>query len=442
MSAFLASLLSLSLAAQEAPRPPNVLLIVADDVGADSVRCYGERAEAPRTDSIDALASRGVRFTRAYANPWCSPTRAAVLTGRYSMRTGIGYPINRNTDSFALADEETTLPELVERERGAPFDSSAIGKWHLARFADLDAPRRQGFDWFEGSMGNLVGEDNYFSRREVRNGELFETHKYATVEEVDDAIARVNAMREPWFLYLAFNTAHAPFHVPPPESSGASFAEGHVPTDPELYSAMVQSMDREIGRLFAALGPERTARTNVIFLGDNGTPMDALEDRYKALRSKGTLFEGGIRVPLIVAGPSVSGEARACAELVGAVDLFATIAEMFGVDPRRAATSERPIDSVSFLPLLRDAAAHSRRAYLLAEEFRPNGPGPYAELHRALISREWKLGRDLDGSERFFDLRDPARADAPLRIHELTGEQRQRYEALRRELDALTQPPK
>lgn len=421
-----------------APTSHNVLVIVADDVGCDMVRCFSGRGDGPSTPALDALAARGVRFERAYANPWCSPTRAALLTGRYSFRTGIGYPINQATDGFALADDELTLPEFLERALGRTLDTSAIGKWHLSRFSDLDGPRRQGFDWFEGSLGNLVGEDGYFARQEVRNGERVPTSRYATVEEADDAIARLGAMREPWLLYLAFNSAHEPFHAPPRESSGVAFEPGSNPSQAQLYAAMVQSLDHEVGRVLAALGPELGARTNVVFLGDNGTPMDALEDKYKRARSKGTLFEGGIRVPLIIAGPSVSGAPRVCDELVGAVDLFATIAGMFGVEQRAFDGLERELDSLSFMPLLRDPQASSARRFLLAEEFRPNGHGARVESHVAVFTRSAKLGVTLQGEERFFDLSDRANADRPIKIPALTSEQKRQYEELKAELERLT----
>lgn len=422
--------------ADPAPSARNVLVIVADDVGCDMLSCYAGAA-APPTPHLDALAARGVRFTRAYANPWCSPTRAALLTGRYGFRTGIGSPINSVSDQVALADDELTLPEVLARGLGEGFDSSAIGKWHLSRLDDLDAPRRQGFRWYEGVPANLEGQADHTLAREVRNGELVECGRYALTEETDDALARAHAMREPWLLYTAYHAVHEPLHMPPVALGGDAPVEGREPTRPEMFRAMVRALDREVGRLLAGLGPELLARTDVLFLGDNGTFGEVLEDKRLRIRSKGTLFEGGVRVPLLCAGPSVAQPGRTSAELVGIVDLFATACDLFGVNARSHVPAEVELDSRSLLALLRDPTARSGRASVLCEEFRPNGHGPFKEVHRAIVGVDGKLCRDPGGLDRYFDLTDPVLVDRPLKLGQLTPAQRLRFDELSRVYDAL-----
>ena len=236
-----------SLGVSTAPHPPgNVLLIVADDVGSDMIGMFGQHPAAAPTPTLDALAANGVAFMSAYTDPVCSPTRACILTGRYGFRTGMGNAILPGVVDFSLPHSEVTIPERLTAASRWHIENSAVGKWHLSAPPANVAlePNLQGFDWFSGMPGNLYLGQTYYAHTKIENGISLSSTTYVTTEQVDDAIARTQSMREPWFLYLAFNTAHAPFHVPPPESSGASFAEGHVPTDPELYSAIVQSMER------------------------------------------------------------------------------------------------------------------------------------------------------------------------------------------------------
>lgn len=424
--------LALQAQPQAAPARANVLVIVLDDVGTDLVGCYG--GMPGQTPTLDALAARGVRFTRAYANPWCSPTRAMLLTGRYSFRTGVGFPINRGNEGRPLAEEELTLPEALRKAPGGAPDSSAIGKWHLGSIEDLDAPRRQGFAWYEGWPANFEKSESYVAPQEVRNGELVKLGRYVTSEEADDALARAKAMREPWFEYFAPHAVHEPLHWPPEELAGPA-PVGREPGKPEQVRAMLRALDREIGRVLEGLGPELRARTNVIVLGDNGTLGQAQEDARLRERSKGTLYESGVRVPLIVAGPAVRGGARSCDELVGAIDVFATVTELFGLDARVALPEGHALDSVSFVPLLRDAQAVSARTSLLCEEFRPNGPGPYDEVHRALVSRTGKLACDPGRPAMYFDL--TQRAERIQKLEQLDTTQRAEAERLAAELERI-----
>jgi arylsulfatase A-like enzyme len=193
----------------EPDRPPNVLVVLLDDVGTDKVSAYGEHPRPASTPTLDGLAADGVLFRNAWAMPSCSPTRAALLTGRYPRRTGVGRTVQSRMGDFELHLHEVTLPELL---RGAPdaWATSEVGKWHLATYASPDnvtAPAAQGFDWYRSTVSNLVESsepgvvDTYYDWEKVDNGELVRMSDYVTTDQVDDAIARVRAMPEPWLLY-------------------------------------------------------------------------------------------------------------------------------------------------------------------------------------------------------------------------------------------------
>jgi arylsulfatase A-like enzyme len=417
----------------------NVLVIVADDVGVDMIGAYAEHPAHPPTPNIDALAANGVLFRRAYANPTCSPSRATILTGRYGFRTGIGEPIRQDLPDYSLAPDEITLPELLELGLPLGVDTSAIGKWHLgSRFAgEFDHANQQGFDWFQGTLGNLFDGETYFQHEKVTNGLPATSFEYATTEQVDDAIARLSTMREPWLLYVAFNAAHVPFHAPPPNLH-TYVLTGTPQTNPvEHYGAAVEAIDTEIGRLLDTLPPAVRAKTTIVFLGDNGSPNEATTTPSVPGNAKGTLYEGGVRVPLIVSGRDVAAPGREVDAFVQTVDLFPAVAEMLGVDVALAMPDARPIDGISLLPYLRDPSQAPLRAWVFAEVFTPNGFGPYSAVGRMVRDTRWKLIERIPGAELFFDMQGLTFEGASLLPGVLTPEQQAGYDALRAQLDAL-----
>lgn len=416
--------------------PPNVLIVVADDVGTDKLSGYGEHPRPPATPVLDDLARQGVRFRHAYATPLCSSTRAAILTGRHGRRNGLGVIIPWN-GTWELPLDEVTIPELLDRS-GTDWATAAIGKWHLSgpRTANGYAhPNRQGFDHAAGSLNNLYfddedsaakGDTNYFHWEKNVDGQLELANTYATATTTDDALRWVGTAREPWFLYVAYNAAHSPFHAPP--GSGVAAGAGA----PALHAAMVQDLDREVGRLLGGLPAAQRARTLVVFVGDNGSPKSTITPPRLPTQGKTTLFEGGTNVPLIVAGPGVFRGGTTDA-LVHVVDLLPTIAEWAGVDPAKTGA---PLDGVSFGDALRTPASPGRRRFVYTERFGPTGPPPWRTDTRAVRDDRYKLMVGPDG-EQFFDLlgRDD---DGPARRPEaLTGEERARYDALKAELDRM-----
>ena len=227
---------------QPSPRKPNVVLILADDMGVDYVGAYGEAPNPPCTPNIDSLAGGGMLFRNAWAHPTCVPARAALLTGRHGFRTGLGVP-GANGD---LALAETIVPEML-----TGYASACFGKWHLAGNNNNAHPNQSGFLDYAGPIGGFV--DDYQNWPKITNGAPSTSTNYLTRETADDAISWLQSAPEPFFLFLSFNAPHAPWHIPPPAScSGASPAGcaetycGNLPmpsTVPDRTKAMTEAMD-------------------------------------------------------------------------------------------------------------------------------------------------------------------------------------------------------
>ncbi|MEE8468333.1 MAG: sulfatase-like hydrolase/transferase, partial [Planctomycetota bacterium] len=290
----------------------NVLLVVLDDVGLDRVAAYGALDDPPATPTLDRLIREGIRFDRCWSNPFCSATRATLITGRYGFRTGIGAAL-RDGDA-GLGAEEWTLPRVLRAATDGTTYTAAIGKWHLgAGDGDLEHPRRSGFEHYAGCLNNLRSQSPraYYQWTKVVDGEPRKVEGYLTTDTTDDALRAIEAAGErPWFVYLAYHAAHNPLHEPPAGLFEREL-EGTAFTHPaEFHKAMVEALDHELGRLLREMDPEVLARTTLLVVGDNGTQGVANEPPWDRQRGKGTLFEGGIHVPLIVAGAGVGERAR------------------------------------------------------------------------------------------------------------------------------------
>ncbi len=379
---------------------PNVLLLVADDVGVDLVAAYGESPTPPCTPNIDRLAATGVLFRNAWTNPVCSPTRAQILTGRHGFRTGIGRTVGDLVDGTGLDLEEDLLPEVLPG-----YATAAIGKWHLGDAAQGPLhPNESGFERFAGSLSNLQGSGTgYTNWTKTIDGLQVPSSVYATEDTVDEALLATSSLPEPWMILVAFNACHTPIHDPPPHlcAAPAPCADawcGNVSPErptPERVRAMMEVLDAQLGRLLEGIA-DAQRDTVVIFLGDNGTDGEAVEPPFDPLRAKGTLYQAGIRVPLIVSGPdTVVGE---CQALVTATDVFATVTELagfgFGAE-----------DSISLAPYLAEPELPSLRDYAYAEWFTPNHPsGPPEQHRRAVRDRRFKLIRRIGQVDELYDL--------------------------------------
>ena len=427
----------------------NILIVVADDLGMDILSCFGEGADPyPPTPNICALARDGVRFRNTWAFTVCSPSRAALLTGRYPHTTGIGSNIAALSNTLPFG--EVTLPETLAL-LSPTYETAAIGKWHLGNClnGDRDSPGLAGFPHFAGAERNL---SDYFDWLKTTNGVKTPcspgspgcpSSSYATTVNVDDALDWIEARAGPWFLFLAFNAPHEPFQAPPdglhsyhgvirdnlPVAEGEICIFGH---DRPCYLATVEAMDREIGRLLSSMDPAMRDQTTVIFVGDNGTPGRVTAPPFQPDHAKTTLYEGGINVPMIIAGPAVVNPGREARHLVSTVDLFPTVLELAGVvDPGPSPGGQRR-DGVSLMPILQDPLSGQVRSWVFSEAF-----GADIADARAIRGNRFKL-LERQGAEEFYDLElDPFEQDDLLQLPELDALQQMNLDRLRSSLDGL-----
>ncbi len=414
--------------------PPNVLLIIADDVGIDLVGAYDAGGEPPPTPTLDALAANGIRFDHAYAYPWCSPTRVALLTGHAHREFGIGRAIRAENDrdaSLPLAAD--TLPKLLDTSPQG-WSHALIGKWHLSTLAEdpHDAPLRHGFDRFVGSFANLYArhaydgeEQSYYDWERSEDGDVARSRTYVTTQNVNDALDVIDTLQEPWLTWLAFPAAHDPWNPPPEDLHGY----GPLDDDAEMgirYRAIVEAMDREIGRLLASMDPATRARTLIVFVGDNGTTRGAMRGPFEGAPAKGTVYEPGVHVPLIVSGAAVAAPGRRVEGLVRVNDLFATLLDLADVDPGPLAVPAR-----SFARGLVDPQAEIGADTVFIETFAPNGDGPWDEAEAAMArDHRFKLIEE-EGTEALYDLEGRLVEGEPLDLEALTDEQAAARDRLR-----------
>ncbi|OWK36613.1 sulfatase [Fimbriiglobus ruber] len=337
--------------ATAAPAPaagkPNVVLVVIDDLGQRDLGCYGSTYY--RTPNLDALAKQGVRFTDAYAScPVCSPTRVSLLTGKYPQRVGItdwlpgqaDRPIHKLSRPKLPAELPLTEVTLAEALKAAGYATAHVGKWHLG--GEGFGPKEQGFDL------NIAGDHtgtpiSYFApfrnkQRFMPGLEVAPDGEYLTDRLTAEAIKFIEANKDrPFFLYLPHYAVHTPLRGKK-ELVEKYKARGHGSQGNPVYAAMVESMDESVGRVLKALDDLKLAdNTCVIFTSDNGglatlEGMPAASTFNGPLREgKGYLYEGGVRVPLIVRGPGVGKAGSATDTVTSSIDVFPTVLDVCGV---------------------------------------------------------------------------------------------------------------
>ena len=323
-----------ALLAAESP-PPNVVLILADDQGWGDLRAHGN--ETLDTPHIDRMAREGARFDRFYVSPLCALTRAGLLTGRYNLRTGTA-GVTRGVET--MRTEEVTIAEVLKK---AGYATGCFGKWHNgAHFPNH--PNGQGFDEFFGFCGGHF--DLYFDPLLERNGERAPTKGYITDVLTDAAMEwmTVNKQR-PFFAYVPYNAPHTPCQVPDRYFDKYT-ARGCDPKLASIYG-MVENIDDNVGRLLEHLDKlDLARRTIVVFLTDNGPNSDRYNGNMKG--RKGSVDEGGCRVPLIVRYPQTIRPSTFVTEPASHIDLLPTIAEFAGV----TVENRHRLDGVSLTTLL------------------------------------------------------------------------------------------
>ena len=334
---------------------PNLLLIIPDDLGVDSIGCYG-LGTAPPTPVMDSIAQGGLRFTRVFVNPACTPTRAAILTGRHAMRSECTMALPPGAPGLS-GNAMTLAVPLAD----AGYQTAMIGKWHLGNRYGNVTPGAFGWNHFEGVLDSGVGNPYLWTK--VTNGLPTTCTQYILSNQVDSAISWIQSQSGPWALALTLTLPHVPYHTPPSNLHTQNLAGLNAATNPRpFFAAMVQAMDTEIGRLLSTLGPAALANTNIVVLADNGTDNAVVAPPLQASHAKGSLYDGGSHVPLIVKGPAVANPGTLATEMVSGIDVFPTILAMCGINhpsPTLAATAP-PLDGVSFAAALSGQSGYGR----------------------------------------------------------------------------------
>jgi arylsulfatase B len=394
---------------------PNILLILVDDLGAEATSVYpdltGDSGAVP-VPNIEALANGGLVFDNAWASPVCSPTRGTIVSGLYGHRTGV------TTVGNVLPTDTVTLFDRISADSPAGYGQAFFGKYHLGGGSIDPRPggafetasgilqhvRDLGITTYRGILGGGLADYFNWTAYDI-DGPSLATTTYATTALTDYAIDYIQeheATRpnEPWFVYQAYNGPHAanggnsPYQVPPPElhsvdlSSVGDPAPGTYATNVPVYQANIQSVDTEIGRLLGAVDFENTV---VIFIGDNGVPPPVKDTGTLLREAKGAVYEGGVRVPLIVAGAGVTYRGRRD-DLFVTTDLYATILSLTGVPVSQVN------NSYSITPVLSDEAATSGRTHSFTEVSRGTSQRRYA-----IKDRRYKLVSNL-GTPELYDL--------------------------------------
>ena len=399
------------------PLRPNIVFIMADDLGNADLGYRGGLIKSP---NIDELAKGGVRLESFYGEPVCTPSRAALMTGRYPMRYGLQTLVIFPSHTYGLPTDEKTLPEALKE---AGYKTMMVGKWHLGHADEKYWPQNRGFDYF---YGNVVGEIDYFTHERggaidwQRNGKFLKEDGYYTQLIGDDAIRLIDQQdgKTPFFLYVASLAPHAPYQAP--QSYVDQYAS--VP-DPmrRTYSAMITALDDQVGRIVAELDKKGLRdNTIILFSSDNagatsgmfaqgaksnserGEEAGGIEQGQKAPASnapfrggKGSLYEGGVRVPAFVNWPAQLKPAVVDAPL-HMVDVMPTLLDLAG----GTGSPDHPFDGRDMWPTLAAGAPSPNDDVLIN-----------VEAFRGAVRRgDWKLIKIalLPGRTELYDLaKDP-----------------------------------
>ena len=398
------------------PTRPNIVFIVADDLGYADLGCYGGRDASfgPVSPVLDGLAAQGLKLTQGYSNsPVCSPTRFALMTGRYQyrLRGAAEEPINsksRGSTTLGLPPEHPTLPSLL---RDAGYRTALMGKWHLG-YPPAFGPLRSGYDEFFGPMSGGVDyfthcsstgqHDLYLNDAEQQEG------GYLTDLITDHGLDFVRRMAEgarsgtPFFLSLHYTAPHWPWETRDDEAL-AQEVKGNLfhlhGGNIDTYRRMIHHMDEGIGRLMDLLRAEGLERnTLVVFTSDNGG--ERFSDNWPLVGGKMDLTEGGIRVPWIAHWPAVIAPGSTSTQTCMTMDWSATMLDAAGA----TAAASHPLDGRSLMPLLRDATWRNDQPLF----WRMNHRG-----QRAMRLGPWKYLR-VDGHDYLFNLEGDERERANL----------------------------
>jgi arylsulfatase A-like enzyme len=367
--------------APAAPSKPNVLILLADDLGWHDVGFHGSEI---RTPNIDRLVSQGMRFDRAYSFPVCSPTRSGLMTGRSPMRLGVAYTVIRPWSNYGVPVEERFLPQAFH---DAGYQTSITGKWHLGHGYKKFLPRSRGFDH---AYGHVNGAIDYFTHERdggldwSRDGVSVREEGYSTFLLGTETIKLIKQRDKsrPFFHYLPFNAPHAPLQAPP------EYLDRYANIKDESrrrYAAMTAAMDTTVGNVLAAVDEEGIAdNTLVLFFSDNGGPLGSGATNTPLRAGKGTAFEGGIRVPAVMRWPGHLKPGSSTQQVLTMMDYFPTLAGAAGIQPGNTL----PMDGRNLWPAITSGKAEQRDDIYFAVE-------TGNVMRFAVHHREWKLVREV-----------------------------------------------
>ncbi len=417
MKTYLSTALTLSVCGLSyAQEPNNILVIVADDLGCEVLNFYNTpTARKAKTPNLDRMASRGITFDNVWGAPLSAPVRAAMLTGRHGHHTSI------LALDITLPKEEQTLFEAIDKE----YKTAVIGKWHLSSYEDF-APD-YGIDYFAG-IAKGGGVRSYDRWQFTENGKTETTTEYPTTKITNSAKKWIENQTSPWLCWVAYNAPHDPLHLPPKNMhsnkklSGTSEDMQQNPLD--YFLAMVESFDYDMGRLLESVDP---SNTTIIFIGDNGTAKTYIQEPYSRRHGKGTLYDTGVAIPMIISGAGVDGEGIRSDALVSAVDIFPTLLEFSG---KTLPTYE---DSFSFSQVAQGGEA--LRKFNYSEIINPRWG-----YSNAIGDGRYKLITSKAGVEQLYDTQKDITEQNNLIGKSLTEEQTLALEALRQELQNMNIP--
>lgn len=421
--------------ATKPPRRPNVVFIITDDQGYGDLACHGN--PMIRTPHLDRLHGESVRLTNYHVDPTCSPTRAALLTGRYSTRTGVWHTVMGRSLMYR---DEVTLADVFNR---AGYRTAMFGKWHLGDNYPL-RPQDRGFQETLVLGGGGIGQtpdhwgNDYFDDTYFRNGRPEKFTGYCTDVFFDNAMRFIEANQaRPFFAYIATNVPHSPFVVP--EKYRRPYTEKGVPEPMDSFYGMIENMDENVGRLVARLNELGLAEdTILVWTTDNGTAAGvAGVNRFVAAAqpagrwagftagmrgTKGTEYEGGHRVPLFIRWPAGGiGGGRDVTPLTAHIDMLPTLAGLCGLPTPEG----RELDGTSLVPLLRGPAKDWPERTLFAHVQRREIPPKWERS--AVMTDRWRFN---NGGELYDMQRDPGQTtDVAAEHPEVVAQLRGRYEA-------------
>jgi len=410
---------------------PNIVYVVADDLGWKDVGYHGSDIKTP---NIDALAKAGVKLEQFYAQPMCTPTRAALMTGRYPFRYGLQTLVIPAGESYGLPTDEYLLPQALA---DAGYETAIVGKWHLGHGDQKFWPKQRGFAY---QYGPLIGEIDYFTHEAegvvdwYRNNELVKEEGYSTQLLGDDAVKLIDGhdTSRPLFLYLAFNAPHTPYQAPV-----EYLARYKRVADPSrrAYAGSITAMDDQIGRVLAALEKRKIrASTLIVFQSDNGGTRNAMFsgaiadmskvkipcDNGPYREGKGSLYEGGTRVVALANWPGHIRSGTTSNEILHVVDMYPTLAGLAGAPTSQA----KPLDGLDVWPTLGEGKPSPRTEVVYNLE----------PMRAGIREGDWKLvwRTMLPSVSELYDI-----ADDPSEKHDLAAQHPDKVAALQKRANEL-----